>query len=276
MTGAFDAIDKIADVLSEFSGMVMNQFGSNSIWLHVDGSWGAAVMMSDKYRHYLNGSSRADSFTFNPHKMLGVPLQCSALLVRESDRLARTCASNAEYLFHPSDDAAFDLGDKTLQCGRKVDSLKFFLSWKYYGTSGFGARVDHAFDLSQFASRYIRQSQDMLLAVDVHGANVCFWYLPTHDDIRSKVLEAVKPKGTHSADTRNIPAKYADSLDKCVRDTYKSLQQRGKALLNHNPISDQNIPRCFRLVLNHPSTTESLLVEVFNEIRNAAKEAGWA
>lgn len=27
--------------------------------------------------------SRANSVTWNPHKMMGVPLQCSALLVRE-------------------------------------------------------------------------------------------------------------------------------------------------------------------------------------------------
>lgn len=33
---------------------------------------------------------RANSVTWNPHKMMGVPLQCSAILVREKVRL-RVC-----------------------------------------------------------------------------------------------------------------------------------------------------------------------------------------
>lgn len=32
------------------------------------------------------GFCRANSVTWNPHKMMGVPLQCSAILVREKVR----------------------------------------------------------------------------------------------------------------------------------------------------------------------------------------------
>lgn len=43
---------------------------------------GAALLMSFV-------STRANSVTWNPHKMMGVPLQCSALLVREEVCLSR-------------------------------------------------------------------------------------------------------------------------------------------------------------------------------------------
>lgn len=266
----------IADVVEKHQGTLANQFGKDaSIWLHIDGSWGGAVLMSSKYNHYLRGSERADSFVFNPHKMLGIPLQCSALLMRESKRLARTCASNAEYLFHPSPDAAYDLGDKTLQCGRKVDCLKLFLAWRYYGTNGFGERVDHAFRMSQYAAKLVRESPEFMLAVNVTSANVCFWYLPKLDHTRSKIQNAIKSKQNQEAQLGDVLQPYGDILDRCVKDMYKTMQERGKVLLNHNPISEQKLPRCFRLVLNHPSVSESLINEVFEELRSCAQVSGW-
>eukprot|EP01138_Halocafeteria_seosinensis_P010045 gb/GECG01010258.1/.p1 GENE.gb/GECG01010258.1/~~gb/GECG01010258.1/.p1 ORF type:complete len:575 (+),score=60.26 gb/GECG01010258.1/:1-1725(+) len=276
VTGAFDPFDKIADIIEKHQGTLKNQFGENaSLWLHIDGSWGGAVLMSSKYNHYLNGAGRADSFVFNPHKMLGVPLQCSALLMRESSRLARTCASNAEYLFHPSPDAAYDLGDKTLQCGRKVDCLKLFLSWRYYGTSGFGERVDHAFRLAQYTAKLVKESPDFMLAVNVTSANVCFWYLPKADGTRSKIQNAIKSKQNQDKQLGSILQPYSDILDRSVKDMYKKMQERGNVLLNHNPISEQKLPRCFRLVLNAPVVSESLVSEVLDEIRTCAKVSGW-
>jgi len=37
-------------------------------------------------------------------------------------------------------------GDKTVQCGRKVDSVKLYMMWKGLGDSGMEAVVDRAFD----------------------------------------------------------------------------------------------------------------------------------
>lgn len=55
----------------------------NNLWLHVDGSWGGSVIFSQKYRKgRLEGIELADSMAINPHKMLGVPMTSSFLLVR--------------------------------------------------------------------------------------------------------------------------------------------------------------------------------------------------
>lgn len=45
--GAFDPIDKIADVCAK-----------HKIWLHVDAAWGGGVLMSQKYRQLLKGIER--------------------------------------------------------------------------------------------------------------------------------------------------------------------------------------------------------------------------
>ena len=54
----------------------------HNLWLHIDGSWGGAVLLSNKYKHLLTGSELADSFSWDFHKTMGLPLICSALLVK--------------------------------------------------------------------------------------------------------------------------------------------------------------------------------------------------
>lgn len=45
---------------------------------------------------------------------------------------------------------AYDTGDKTIQCGRKVDCLKLWLMWKANGTEGLEKRVDRAFEFTRY------------------------------------------------------------------------------------------------------------------------------
>lgn len=55
----------------------------HGLWLHVDGSWGGSVIFNQEYRKgRLEGIELADSMAINPHKMLGVPMTSSFLLVR--------------------------------------------------------------------------------------------------------------------------------------------------------------------------------------------------
>lgn len=51
--GAFDPIDKIADVCKR-----------NNMWLHVDAAWGGGVLMSRKYRHLIKGIERLVFFQY--------------------------------------------------------------------------------------------------------------------------------------------------------------------------------------------------------------------
>ena len=50
---------------------------------------------------------------WSPHKMLGAPLQCSAVLTRHVGALADCNSTHAEYLYQPDKlHADCDLGDK--------------------------------------------------------------------------------------------------------------------------------------------------------------------
>nr|XP_061827622.1 glutamate decarboxylase 1-like [Nerophis lumbriciformis] len=191
--GAFDPINEIADICEKYN-----------MWLHVDGAWGGGLLMSRKHRHKLNGVERANSVTWNPHKMMGVPLQCSAILVREKGLLQGCNSMCAGYLFQPDKqyDVAYDTGDKALQCGRHVDIFKFWLMWKAKGTVGFEQHIDKCLDLSSYLYYKIKGKEgfEMVFDGEPQHTNVCFWYIPPSlrsmpaGEERQQRLHKVAPK----------------------------------------------------------------------------------
>lgn len=198
--GSFDPFEEIARVARE-----------NGMWLHVDAAWGGGFVFSQKadIKKDLQGIGLADSIATNPHKMLGVPLTCSFLLAKDLKQFQDANTLKAGYLFHDeaddevaqskdfatvgingfgaNDETAhwkepYDLADLTLQCGRRGDSLKLFMSWKYYGTQGYSDMVDNAHDLACHMSKLVRKQPNLTPVLpDGHGPSclqVCFYYTP--------------------------------------------------------------------------------------------------
>ena len=108
--GSFDPIAAIADVLDE-DYHSHHSASSRRVHLHVDASWGGGVLFHSSLRPLLMGGvERSDSCTVNPHKLLGVPLQCSILLVKDPLILAKATSTVASYLFHSHPDSALGPG----------------------------------------------------------------------------------------------------------------------------------------------------------------------
>ncbi|XP_014817309.1 PREDICTED: cysteine sulfinic acid decarboxylase-like, partial [Calidris pugnax] len=168
--GAFDPLGAIADVCQR-----------HGLWFHVDAAWGGSALLSPKHRHLLAGIERADSVAWNPHKMLAVGLQCSAFLLRDASGLLQRChGAGATYLFQPDKfyDVTYDTGDKTPQCGRRVDCLKLWLLWKALGTQGLAQRVERAFTITQYLAQEVKRREGFQLVVEPEFINLCFWFVP--------------------------------------------------------------------------------------------------
>ncbi|KAL2072118.1 hypothetical protein VTL71DRAFT_11461 [Oculimacula yallundae] len=152
----------------------------HNLWLHIDGSWGGPVIFSSTHKHKMAGSELADSLAVNPHKMMGVPMTCSFLLCPDLMKFHKANTLPAGYLFHEDSDSGevWDLADLTLQCGRRGDSLKLALSWIYYGSSGFAAQIDAAFDIASYLATKIQDSKDFVLVSENPPPclQVCFYY----------------------------------------------------------------------------------------------------
>ena len=238
--GTYDPLPAIADVCTRFR-----------VWLHVDACWGGPAIFSERHKHKLAGSQHAQTIAINPHKMLGVPMTCSFLLAAD----LRTFSSahkltNAGYLFHagaqggskeasssntglnnlvpsglldaePAPANVFDLASLTPQCGRRADSLKFYLAWTYHGSAGFSTMVDRALAAAARLAQRLRARGDVqvLSEGDPPCAQVCFWYVggPAEPHSAGSAKNGVEPRSlrdvqwaegqrtrVHSAVTREI------------------------------------------------------------------------
>ena len=132
VVGAYDSVPECSEIAHK-----------HNIWLHIDGAWGAPVLYSDKFKHLLAGSHLADSFAWDAHKLLNVPITAAVILVKQAGILKEcTAGGGGEYLFHTDANSAYNLGERSIQCGRRADALKVWLSWKAVGSSGFAQKVD--------------------------------------------------------------------------------------------------------------------------------------
>ena len=162
--GAFDPIDKIADITEKYE-----------MWLHVDGAYSGSVIFSEKYKHLLKGVERSNSFSYNAHKMLGTPMTCSIILVNDKKQLHDSFSNEADYLYQTDGDD-FNLGKTSFQCGRRNDALKFWTLWKSVGTKGLEKIVDQQFELANVALDYVRSNPDYTLYSFDDSISICFNY----------------------------------------------------------------------------------------------------
>ena len=159
--GAFDPLPALADVAE-----------AEGVWLHVDAAYGGSILLSPRHRHRLDGCERADSLTWDAHKLLNVPLTCSALLTRRPGQCAEAFDEPASYLFQ--NDALLDPGRGSLQCARHNDALKLWLLWKHHGDEGLARRIDRLFALAEHVTARVRAHPRLRLSVPTASINVCF------------------------------------------------------------------------------------------------------
>ena len=161
--GVFDPIEEIALICKQYN-----------LWFHIDGSWGGSALLSKKHQSLLKGSKCSDSFTWCAHKMMGIPLMCTSIVLKDKTLLKQiNSVPGTDYLFHGDDDE-LDLGLHSLQCGRRVDSLKLWLAWKYIGDGGYENRIDHLFSLAKLAESKVKQLKSLKLLSPVESLNICF------------------------------------------------------------------------------------------------------
>lgn len=170
--GAFDDIQSISSICKTYN-----------LWLHVDGAYCGSVIFSNTYKHLVKGLELSDSFSVNAHKMLGTPLTCSMVVVKDKQHLHQSFSNDAEYLYQTADDE-FNLGKTSLQCGRRNDALKLWTLWKSVGTNGLEKIVDRQFEMANIARDYIIHNSDYTLYSFEESISVCFNY----KDINPKEL----------------------------------------------------------------------------------------
>jgi len=243
--GAFDPIDEIANICNK-----------HDLWLHVDAAWGGGLLMSETFRkdRFL-GVERADSLTWNPHKLLGALLQCSTFHLKVKGVLNECNTMAAEYLFQTDKhyDVQYDTGDKVIQCGRHNDIFKFWLMWRAKGTIGLGEQMDRMMQLTRYQVEKMKQEKDRfyLLDDDPQCVNVCFWYIPE----RLRKSEHTKQKeielGVVTAKLKSI------------------MMEAGTLMVSYQPLGE--LPNFFRSIISNVASREEDIDFMLSEMERLGK-----
>ncbi|XP_057315030.1 cysteine sulfinic acid decarboxylase-like [Hydractinia symbiolongicarpus] len=246
--GVFDPINDIADVCEKYD-----------MWLHVDGAWGGASLLSRTYKHLLAGVERANSMTWNPHKLMGCLFQCSMLFTRDKDILTkcnRESVQGASYLFQKDkrlyNSREWDQGDKTIQCGRNVDILKLWMMWKAKGNRGMEEQIDRAYDNSRYLAKKIREREGFELIQEPECTNVCFNYVPPS-------IRAMPHGPERDALQHNIPPIIKERMTR-----------NGSMMIGYQPLK-QHV-NFWRMTVINPAVTYKDMEFVVDEIERLGKD----
>jgi len=165
-TGAVDPLSELAHVCK-----------AEGMWLHADGAYGAAAVLSERGRKALTGLDQVDSLSLDPHKWLFQSFECGCVLLRDAELLKKAFRFMPEYLrdVHRHQDEVHP-ADYGIQLTRSFRALKVWLSLRTFGLDAFRAAIDHGFELAEVAERELRSRPGWEILSPAQMGMVSFHY----------------------------------------------------------------------------------------------------
>ena len=211
------------------------------LWFHVDGAYGAAAVLSSRYRDALKGLASADSIALDPHKWLYVPVEAGLALVRDGAILRSAFSLVPPYLRTDGDPQGVGgppwFSEFGFQQSRGFRALKVWMALRYYGTDGYARAIDHDLDLAAYLASAVDADADLELMAPASLSIVCFRYAPAGSD--------------------------AAALDDLNKRLLERLQLSGRAFLSSTVVAGQFVLRaCFVNPLSGQSDVDAMLQAV--------------
>jgi len=190
----------------------------HGVWLHVDAAYAGVAAIVPEFRWLMDGVEAADSLVVNPHKWLFVPMDLSALYVKDEALLRRTFALVPEYLTTTDGDVR-NYMDYGLQLGRRFRALKLWFVLRSFGAEGLRERLREHVALAQLFASWIEAAPDWELLAPHPFSVVCFRYHPRGNDdepmldaLNARLLDAVNATGEMFVSHTKIEGRYAIRL----------------------------------------------------------------
>jgi len=192
-TTSSTSVDPVAEIAE-----ICRRYG---LWLHVDAAYGGAAAIIPEMRWIFQGCEHADSLVINPHKWLFVPVDCSALFLREPDTTRRAFAYSLQILRTEQGDDVTNLMDYGPALGRRFRALKLWMVLRYFGREGIVQRLRHHIHLAKEFARWVESEKGWEVLAPVHFSAVCFRYrgdLRTEEEVErenERILAGVNASG---------------------------------------------------------------------------------
>lgn len=241
------------DPLTEIAGICARE----NIHFHTDAAWGGPTLMSDKYKHLLEGIQLADSVTIDGHKQFYMPMGCGMVYFK-NPRSLDAISYHANYVNRRG---SVDLGIKTLAGSREANSLILDSALKIMGTRGYGMLIEHGIELAADFSEEIKQRDCFQLITEPELNILTYRVCPPH------LREELK-----TADPQRLVS-INDELNELNRTIQQEQREAGKSFVSRTVLEQENIfPGSppgkivvLRSVLMNPLTNIEILKDILDE-----------
>ncbi|MEY4618459.1 MAG: hypothetical protein RL101_645 [Actinomycetota bacterium] len=180
--GIVDDIESIARVAK-----------AKRIWLHIDGAYGLAAILSTKHRSLFEGVQEADSLIVDPHKWLFAPFDACALIYRNPELARAVHSQHGEYLETLNESEDWNPSDYAINLTRRPRGLPLWFSLATHGVKQYRSAIEANCETAQQAANLIRQREDLELVRDPELSVVVFkkkhWKKSEYEKWSNKLLE---------------------------------------------------------------------------------------
>ena len=133
-------------------------------WMHVDGAYGGAGLLSPMVRDLYQGIELADSFVVDPHKWLFAPFDCAALIYKNPQLAKAVHTQKASYLDILQDkDDDYNPSDYAFHLTRRARGLPLWFSLSVYGVAAYRQAIEKALHLARYAAKKIQNHPNLQL-----------------------------------------------------------------------------------------------------------------
>jgi aromatic-L-amino-acid decarboxylase len=221
--GAVDPLNALADLCAQ-----------EGLWLHADGAYGAAAILTEEGRQRMQGIERLDSLAVDPHKWLYQPMMAGCAIVRAFEHLRDAFRILPPYLQDKERGAVgVDLCDYGVELSRNFRALKVWMSLKTHGVEAFRQAMEHNLRLARLAEQALRARPHWEIVSPATMGIVAFRYAPSGwdaarvDALNRALVDAMIADGyaivssTHPAWARRVAHVYAQlprHRRRCARD----------------------------------------------------------
>jgi L-2,4-diaminobutyrate decarboxylase len=154
-----------------------------NLWYHIDAAYGCGLLLTDKYRHLLNGIELADSVTVDYHKSFFQPISSSAFIVRNKYHL-NIIKHHADYL-NPNDqdydELPAQINKSITQSTRRFDALKLWCTLRLLGKEKLGQYTEVIIETAKETAILLDSQKDFELLSHSDLGALVFRYLPQSD-----------------------------------------------------------------------------------------------
>ena len=170
---------------------------ARDMWLHVDGAYGGAGLLSPLVRDLYVGLENADSFITDPHKWWFAPFDCAAILYRNPAEAASILKQDASYLdvLHDGLPAhQINPTDLAYHLTRRARGLALWFSVCVYGTDAYREAVSQSIVLARETADYIKTLDHIELIREPSLSVVLWrrkgWTLSDYEKLQTELLDA--------------------------------------------------------------------------------------